>query len=179
MYVSCRFMSCSPSFSAYFPRYTPLLTHNCFFGQARDNNYLPLVQVFIKSLEASVGMIEAFEWPNDTRCTIRNNTCRVGWQTSIITCTFIYMLLFDDSLGYWCYLRGVSMHILFLSNWWPCFSSADDRCLFHLATCYCLPRCIFLSSCSRPQRQVDNCCATACTYDRFEYPRSPSSCFKW
>ncbi|KIM82736.1 hypothetical protein PILCRDRAFT_820038 [Piloderma croceum F 1598] len=30
-------------------------------GNARDNNYPPLVQVFIKSLEASIGMIEMFE----------------------------------------------------------------------------------------------------------------------
>jgi len=30
-------------------------------GNARDNNYQPLVQVFIKSLEASIGTIEAFE----------------------------------------------------------------------------------------------------------------------
>lgn len=29
--------------------------------QARDDDYAPLVQVFVKSLEASIGMIETFE----------------------------------------------------------------------------------------------------------------------
>ena len=35
--------------------------NNGFLCQARDNNYPPLVQVFVKSLEASIGMIEMFE----------------------------------------------------------------------------------------------------------------------